>query len=58
MTDDLGGEAMTMVARDGGTHQWIMLHEQRDYTFHLNLTIPLNVLAKAIAGVRTVIATS
>ena len=48
MTDDLGGEAMTIIERNGGTHQRIMLHELPDYIFHrystVNLTIPLGDL--------------
>src|SRR5260370_38764367 len=48
MTDDLGAEAMTIVDRNGGTHQRIMLHELPDYIFHrystVNLTIPLGDL--------------
>ena len=41
MADDLGGEAMTMIERDGGAHHWNMPQEQSDYispTF--NLTVP------------------
>ena len=37
MTDDLDGEAMTMVTRHGGAHQWSMPDEQSDYIFR-NLT--------------------
>jgi hypothetical protein len=32
MTDDFGGETMTMVERDGGAHPWSMSQEQSDYT--------------------------
>jgi hypothetical protein len=38
MTDDLAGEAMTMVASFGGAHQWIMPQEQLDYSSPFNLT--------------------
>jgi hypothetical protein len=33
MTDNLGGEAMTMIERDGAAHQWSMPQEQSDYIF-------------------------
>jgi len=31
MADNLGGEVMTMVERDGGAHQWSLPQEQSDY---------------------------
>src|SRR6266404_1296079 len=40
MTDDLGGEAMTMIERDGGAHPWSMPHERSST---VNLTIPADV---------------
>jgi len=33
MTDDFGGEAMTMIERSKGAHQWSMPQEQPDYIF-------------------------
>jgi hypothetical protein len=30
---DLGREAMTMIERDRGAHQWSMPHEKPDYIF-------------------------
>jgi len=47
MTDDLGGEAMTMIG--GDPHQRIMPHEQSDYIFAFNLTIPQEA-TKLIGG--------
>src|SRR2546428_8847382 len=45
MTDDLGGEAMTMVTRNRGAHPCSMPHQHPWlHLFEVNLTIPARVL--------------